>query len=77
LKWKPGQTRAATNGHLPYPYGRETIGYEVANLAKTLEKAKTVGVQILVTPYQADQRQAAIVQFPGGYTAEIHLAVKQ
>ena len=61
-----------TDGHLPYPYGRETTGYEVANLADTLAKAKGAGVEILVAPYMADQREAALVQFPGGYIAEIH-----
>ena len=66
-----------TDGHLPYPYGRETTGYEVANLNETLAKAKAVGVQILVAPYQADQRQSAIVQFPGGYIAEVHSEVKK
>jgi hypothetical protein len=61
-----------TDGHLPYPYGREVTGYEVANLADTLAKAKAAGVEILVAPYTADQREAALVQFPGGYIAEIH-----
>ncbi len=61
-----------TDGHLPYPYGRETSGYEVANLTDTLAKAKAAGAQILVGPYTADQRDAAFVQFPGGYIAEIH-----
>ena len=66
-----------TDGHLPYPYGRETTGYEVANLADTLTKATGAGVTVLVSPYQADQREAAIVQFPGGYIAEIHSAIKK
>jgi hypothetical protein len=61
-----------TNGHLPYPYGREMTGYEVANLADTLTKAKAAGVETLVGPFTADQRTSAIVQFPGGYIAEIH-----
>jgi predicted enzyme related to lactoylglutathione lyase len=61
-----------TDGHLPYPYGREMTGYEVSNLTETLGKAKTAGVEILSAPYTADQRTAAIVQFPGGYIAEIH-----
>jgi hypothetical protein len=65
-------TVLVTDGHLPYPYGRETTGYEVANLADTLAKAKAAGVEILVAPYTADQREAALVQFPGGYIAEIH-----
>ena len=70
-------TVLVTDGHLPYPYGLETTGYEVANLADTLAKAKTAGVQTLIAPYQDDQRQAAMVQFPGGYIAEIHSAVKK
>jgi hypothetical protein len=65
-------TALVTDGHLPYPYGREITGYEVADLSDTLAKAKTVGVVVLVAPYTADQRHAAIVQFPGGYIAEIH-----
>jgi hypothetical protein len=63
---------ARDNGHLPYPHGREITGYEVANLSDTLAKAKAAGVAILVAPYMADQRNAAIVQFPGGYIAEVH-----
>jgi predicted enzyme related to lactoylglutathione lyase len=61
-----------TDGHLPYPYGRETTGYEVANLEETLAKAKSAGAEILIGPYTADHRKAVIVQFPGGYIAEIH-----
>ena len=65
-------TVLVTDGQLPYPYGREVTGYEVANLADTLAQAKAAGVEILVAPYTADQRDAALVQFPGGYIAEIH-----
>jgi predicted enzyme related to lactoylglutathione lyase len=65
-----------TDGHLPYPYGRETTGYEVENLTDTLGKATTAGAAVLVPPYTADQRSAAIVQFPGGYIAEIHAQQK-
>src|SRR6202795_2617528 len=61
-----------TDGHLPFPYGRELTGYEVADLAETLAKARTAGAAILAGPYAADHRNAAIVQFPGGYIAEIH-----
>ena len=68
-------TVLVTDGQLPYPYGRETTGYEVANLTDTLTRAKAAGVEILVPPYTADQRDAAIVQFPGGYIAEIHCPV--
>jgi predicted enzyme related to lactoylglutathione lyase len=48
------------------------MGYEVSDLAATLTKAKAAGVQVLVPPYTADKRAAALVQFPGGYIAEIH-----
>jgi hypothetical protein len=65
-------TVLVTDGHLPYPYGREMAGYEVANLAATLAKAKAAGVTILTGPYTSDHRDAALVQFPGGYIAEIH-----
>jgi hypothetical protein len=65
-------TALVTDGHLPYPYGWEFTGYEVTNLAETLAKAKAAGVEILVAPYRADQRDAVLVQFPGGYVAEIH-----
>lgn len=61
-----------TDGHLPYPYGRETTGYEVADLQATLSKAVAASVTVIVEPYTSDDRAAALVQFPGGYIAEIH-----
>jgi hypothetical protein len=70
-------TVLVTDGHLPYPYGRETTGYEVRNLTDTLAKAKAAGVAILVAPYTDDQRNSAVVQFPGGYIAEIHSPVSK
>ncbi len=70
-------TALVTDGHLPYPYGRETTGYEVANLSDTLSKARAAGVSILVAPYRADDRDAAMVQFPGGYIAEIHSMINR
>jgi hypothetical protein len=65
-------TVLVTDGHLPWPYGREVTGYEVANLAETLAKAKAAGVEVLTGPHSSDGRDAAMVQFPGGYIAEIH-----
>jgi len=65
-------TVLATDGHLPYPYGLEMTGYEVADLNETLDKAKASGAKVLVEPYTADHRKAALVEFPGGYIAEIH-----
>src|SRR5579862_526513 len=52
-----------TDGHLPYPYGREMTGYEVANLGGTLAKAKVAGASVLAGPNSADKRDSAIVQF--------------
>ena len=69
-------TAFVTNGHLPYPYGRELTGYEVPNLSVTLAKAKDANVTVLVEPFTASGRQSVMVQFPGGYIAEIHSAIK-
>src|SRR5712664_132546 len=65
-------TALVTDGHLPYPFGREVMGYEVTNLTDTLTKAKASGVDVLVPPYKTDERAGVVVQFPGGYIAEIH-----
>jgi hypothetical protein len=70
-------TALVTDGHLPYPYGREMTGNEVANLTGTLTKAKASGVDVLVAPYKTDERESALVQFPGGYIAEIHSVIKK
>jgi hypothetical protein len=61
-----------TDGHLPYPYGREVCGYEVQDLTATLAKANGAAAKILVAPFTSRGQQSAIVQFPGGYVAEIH-----
>jgi predicted enzyme related to lactoylglutathione lyase len=65
-------TVLVTDGQLPFPYGREMTGYETADLDATLQKAKESGAEILVEPYQSGDRRAAMVEFPGGYIAEIH-----
>ena len=70
-------TALVTDGHLPYPYGREMTGYEVTNLPDTLTKAKGAGVEVIVPPYKTEERDAAVVQFPGGYIAEIHSLAKK
>ena len=70
-------TALITDGHLPYPYGREMTGYEVTNLTDTLTKAEATGVDVLVPPYKTDERESAVVQFPGGYIAEIHSVIKK
>lgn len=61
-----------SDGHLPWPYGRDMTGYAVSDLAATLAKAKAAGAETLVAPVTANHRQTAIVRFPGGYVAEIH-----
>jgi predicted enzyme related to lactoylglutathione lyase len=66
-----------TDGHLPYPYGRELTGYEVLDVDTTVTKAKRAGARVLVEPYSADDRRSAFVQFPGGYIAEIHATVRK
>ncbi|WP_417360959.1 glyoxalase [Gallaecimonas pentaromativorans] len=65
-------TVLVTKGQLPWPYGRDMTGYEVSDLKATLKKAKAAGVEVLVAPYNAGDREAVMVRFPGGYIAEIH-----
>jgi hypothetical protein len=65
-------TVLVTDGHLPYPYGREVTGYEVSDLSATVGKAESSSAAVLVKSYIAGDREAAILQFPGGYIAEVH-----
>lgn len=65
-------TVLATDGHLPYPYGREIMGYEVDDLSNTLMKAKAAGASVVIEPYGVAGRRAAMVRFPGGFIAEVH-----
>jgi hypothetical protein len=62
----------ATDGHLPYPFGHEISGYEVSDLNGTLAKARSSGAAVLVEPVELTDRRTALVQFPGGFIAEIH-----
>ncbi|MEJ0039658.1 MAG: glyoxalase [Gammaproteobacteria bacterium] len=61
-----------TDGQLPFPFGRELTGYEVSHLGDTLASAARASAVVLAGPYAADHRNAAMIQFPGGYIAEIH-----
>jgi len=61
-----------TNGQLPYPFGRDAMGYDVPDLSATLAKAKTAGAQVLWGPYREPGLATAIVEFPGGYICELH-----
>jgi predicted enzyme related to lactoylglutathione lyase len=67
-------TVLVTDGQVPWPYGREMTGYTVNDLAATLAKATGSGAKIVVAPYASVDRTAAMVEFPGGYVAEIHAA---
>src|ERR1700730_4209414 len=49
-----------TDGHLPYPFGRELTGYEVSDLSGTLTKAKAAGATVLVEPFVSGHRQTAM-----------------
>lgn len=64
----------STDGHLPWPYGREITGYEVTDMNETLEKARANGVKVVTPPVVSRGRQSAMLEFPGGYIAEIHCA---
>ena len=61
-----------TDGKLPWPYGREITGYQVEDLDATLIKAQASGVKVLSQPIRNADGRTAMVEFPGGYIAEIH-----
>jgi predicted enzyme related to lactoylglutathione lyase len=61
-----------TDGKLPFPFGRETTGYGVDDVAQTLERAQAAGAKVLYAPYSTASGKTAMVQFPGGYIAELH-----
>src|SRR5258708_9266268 len=65
-----------TDGKLPYPYGRQVTGYLVTDLDATLAKAQGVGVQVLSPANRTVEGRTAMVEFPGGYVAEIHELTK-
>ncbi|WNC92478.1 glyoxalase [Paraburkholderia sp. FT54] len=61
-----------TDGKLPFPFGRETTGYAVDDLAQTLERAQAAGAKVLSQPYSSEAGKSAVLEFPGGYIAEVH-----
>jgi hypothetical protein len=67
-------TVLVTDGALPYPFGRELTGFEVPDLEAALRRGAAEGVQTLVAPFRSDHRNAAVVQFPGDFIAELHSA---
>jgi predicted enzyme related to lactoylglutathione lyase len=65
-----------TDGHLPYPFGREITGYEVGDLDATVDKAKAAGAKVLSPRFDGSDRSTEVLEFPGGYIAELHAVVK-
>lgn len=63
---------SVTDGQLPYPYGREVAGYQVDDVAATVAKATAAGARLLVPAAQVGSTTSAILQWPGGYIAEVH-----
>jgi hypothetical protein len=61
-----------SDGHQPYPFGREVTGYQVTDLGTTLAKARAAGATVLFGPVTSGGRDSAEVRFPGGYVAEVH-----
>jgi hypothetical protein len=68
-----GNTQVAvTDGHLPSPYGREVAGYRVSDVAATVTKATAAGARVLAPSIRSGPTTTAMLQWPGGYIAEIH-----
>jgi predicted enzyme related to lactoylglutathione lyase len=61
-----------TDGKLPFPFGRETTGYGVDDVAQTLERAQTAGAKVVYPAYASGSGKTAMLEFPGGYIAEVH-----
>jgi hypothetical protein len=61
-----------TDGKLPFPFGRETTGYGVDDLAQTLQRAQAAGAKVVYAPYNSATGKTAVLEFPGGYIAEVH-----
>ncbi|UPG88012.1 glyoxalase [Luteibacter aegosomaticola] len=69
-------TVLVTDGHLDWPYGTELTGYAVGDLDATLGRARSTGAKVVVDAHAEGERRSAVVQFPGGYVAEVHSAAK-
>lgn len=69
-------TVIVTNGQLDWPYGSELTGYDVSDLDATLGRARASGAKVVVDAHAEADRRSAMVQFPGGYVAEVHSDTK-
>jgi predicted enzyme related to lactoylglutathione lyase len=67
-------TVLVTDGHLVWPYGSEVTGYEVDDLDAALKRATQSDAKVVVPAHDESDRRSAMLQFPGGYVAEIHAA---
>src|SRR6266404_1843362 len=56
---------------------RSSVLYGGTRTSTPLAFALVSGVDVLVPPYKTDEREAVVVQFPGGYIAEIHSVTKR
>ncbi|SEB26235.1 hypothetical protein SAMN04488580_11968 [Mycobacterium sp. 283mftsu] len=63
---------AVTDGHLPYPYGHELAGYVVDDVVAVTNKAVAAGAKVLVPVVRSGHTSSAVLQWPGGYVAELH-----
>jgi hypothetical protein len=61
-----------TNGQLPFPYGKEHDGFQVSDVVVTVQRAVNSGATALTDPIFANGRTSAIIEFPGGFIAEVH-----
>jgi predicted enzyme related to lactoylglutathione lyase len=61
-----------TDGKLPVPFGTETTGYTVDDVAQSIERAQAAGAKVLYPPYHSATGTTAMVEFPGRYIAEVH-----
>jgi predicted enzyme related to lactoylglutathione lyase len=61
-----------TDGKLPVPFGSETTGYGVEDVAQTIERAQAAGAKVLYPPYHSGTGTTAMLEFPGRYIAEVH-----
>jgi hypothetical protein len=47
-------------------------GKQVTDVAATLAKTTAAGAKVVWGPYDGKTLDTAVVQFPGGYVAEVH-----